>query len=201
MFDDCRLNLSKMPGGESFNQSIFYFGFDPKMSGAYLCPNAAAMIRVLALGSMDVVAFDISELLADPENLKVLGHEGKPEDVTLDDVSKFVLEMQASSYSSKGPLGYFATLQQDDAIYIPQGYFLAEKCSPVSSLVFGVRKSFLVETDAAKAAYETAVNVMKASGRDATKMQEVLALYDKAPDSERPVVAAEAAVAVKPETD
>ena len=87
------LDMDSLPDAAHFQQNIWYWGFEPKMAGGFLSPNAAAMIRAVAMGSITVVAFNLKA---------VLKHMKKPGEATLVDVQSFILNMDDSYISEHG---------------------------------------------------------------------------------------------------
>ena len=161
------LNMTSLKEASNFENNMWYWGFDSKLSGGFLAPNAAAMLRVVAMGSVTVVAFDLRRVVDCMDN----------KSPTLQEVTEFVLELQDVLKDADGNIiGHGVTLTQDDILFVPTGWIMAEQVN-VTSLTYGVRKSFLLDTPAAKASYNTAVDLMKRSGRDASRMEEIAKLF------------------------
>ena len=54
-----RLDMSGLAEAEAFKKNLWFYEFygcDSKMAGAWLSPNGAAMMRVMAMGSTSIVA-------------------------------------------------------------------------------------------------------------------------------------------------
>ena len=162
---DAVLDITQIQGGEAFMKGIFYFGYDTKLEGAWLSPNCAAMTRVLVLGEIQVVAFELQDLL------KPCG-----DSATCDSISEFALAMNEASPHWSSVKGYRTVLQAGDCLYVPQGWLLCERCVS-TALIYGVRKSFMVRTGRARANLEKAVEILKRSNRDPAKLQAVLECY------------------------
>ena len=159
------VNISSVKGGDSFMSNIWHWGMESKLAGAWLSPNCAAQIKIVAMGSVTMIAFELKQLI------DILG-----EKCTCDDLTKFVLGLSKESPHWGAVHGVRAEVKADSAVYIPQGWVVAEQaCGNV--LIHGVRKSFLVKRENAKVNYECAVGLLERSGRDPSKMKEVLACY------------------------
>ena len=165
MKNEFELDISGVQGGFDFMKSCWFFGYDAKLEGAWLAPNCAAMAKVLVLGEIHAIAFDLTDLV------KVCG-----ENCNCDDLVKFVLSLTPESPHWASVTGYRVTVQANDMLYLPQGWILCEQCAS-SMLVYGVRRSFLVNLESAKANYELAIALLQRSNRDPAKMQEVLKCY------------------------
>ena len=158
--------MSGLAEAEAFKKNLWFYGFDSKMAGAWLSPNGAAMMRVMAMGSTSIVAFDLSELM------EIMP---KPDEVTFKDVSDYVLALtDPQNHPTKGCIGHAVTVHQDDVIFVPQGWILAELGNPTASLIYGIRKSFMIKSAKSLESYKSCVKLLKQSDRDATKMEEVL---------------------------
>ena len=95
--------------------------------------------------------------------------------MSLDDVIKFVLGISDVELAKKIG-GYWVDLMAHDLMFIPQGWLCAERCYD-SQLVYGARKSYLVQSDRAAKNYEASIALLKRSGRNPAKMEDILKLY------------------------
>ena len=164
-----KLDMSSMKDGQNFDNNMWYWGFDAKMSGGFLAPNAAAMVRVGAMGSVYVVAFDLARVM---RNMCASGASNP----SLQDVTEFIMGLEDCLQEGDDILGYAVTLNQDDVAYFPQGWFLAEQVV-TTALTYGIKKSFLLDTPKAADSYNAATTLLKRSERDAGKMEEVAKLF------------------------
>ena len=124
--------MSKLPDAAAIESNMSYFGFDNRMAGAWLTPNGAGMVRVCVMGLCNIIAFPLAEILQ--EGFSQVDQSS----VTVDMVSEYVLNLMSGS-----EFGYVATVKQDDAIYVPQGWIVCERCMAVG-LMYGIRKSYLL---------------------------------------------------------
>ena len=175
LFSPNTLNISKVPRAQESLSNVWFWGYDPKLSGASLTPNGAGMMKVLVLGEVFVVAFKLQKVMEVMKSLSL--------PVTCESARNFLLAVseEASFFDKLG--GVCCTMQADDVFYLPQGWMLCERCD-ASMIVYGVRRSYLCPGDISKDAYACAIELMKSSGRDTSKMEEVLSCYD--PQSENP---------------
>ena len=164
------LDVSKVQGASSALQSIWYWGYDPKISAANLPPNAAARLQVLVMGELTVITFALTNVVEVMKETKPLT------DITLDAIMAFLLAVNESSPHWAKLKGYFAFLKADDVLFVPAGWVVAERSSS-SLLLYGVRKSFLPTSHASKENFQCAVDCLKRSQRDSSKMEAVLACF------------------------
>ena len=97
MMEDRHLvDISSVSGGDNFMGNIWQWGLDSTLAGAWLSPNCAAQIKVVAMGSITIIAFELKELLS------VIGAE-----CTCDQITNFVLSLNKGSehWSSVRGLG------------------------------------------------------------------------------------------------
>ena len=166
------LDVSKVQGASAAMQSIWFWGYDPKISGATLAPNAVARLQILLMGELTVIAFPLRNVIEVMKETQAL------EDIVLDSVMAFVLavsDSEACCYWSKLK-GSFVVLKPDDVLFMPAGWVVCERSS-ASVLVYGVRKSYLLPGEDSKNNFSEACELLKRSGRDPTKMFEVLACW------------------------
>ena len=182
IFNPKTLDLSAVPTAAESMSAIWYWGYDPKLCGAALPPNGAAMLRILVMGEVFIMAFEVAKVMT------VMKEASLP--VTTDTLRSFLLGLQPDSKHWGELGGQVGTMQQDDVLYVLQGWVLCERCS-ASLIVYGVRKSFFLPGDASKQAFKSAVDSLRASGRDPSKMEAVLKCYDPpeppAPPASEPV--------------
>ena len=82
----------------------------------------------------------------------------KPEEVTFKDVSDYVLALtDPQNHPTKGCIGHAVTVRQDDVIFVPQGWILAELGDPTASLIYGIRKSFMIKSAKSLESYTSPV--------------------------------------------
>ena len=81
------VDISSVKGGDSFMSNIWHWGMESKLAGAWLSPNCAAQIRIVAMGSVTMIAFELKQLI------DILG-----EKCTCDDLTKFVLGLSREGW-------------------------------------------------------------------------------------------------------
>ena len=177
-----KLDLSSLKDGSNFENNMWYWGFDNKLSGGFLNPNAAAMLRVVAMGIVSMVAFDINKVVA----CMIAAQGGSKDDISLSSMVEFIMDSTEVLKDESGEIiGHAVTVDQDDIVYVPQGWFVAERVG-ISLLNYGIRKSFLVDTEAASVSYKAAVSLLKNDNRDTAKMEQIAALFSNEAPGENP---------------
>ena len=163
--EDCKLDISSVPGGTDFMATVWHWGADAKLSGAYLAPNCAAMLKLVAMGEIQVVLFELKNVI------DVLGSE-----TNCDGLTEALLSLTETSPQWSSFRGVRTVLKADDVLYIPQGWVMCELFG-AGILNYGVRKSFLVKTPRAETNYKLAISLLQRSGREPSKMEAVAKCY------------------------
>ncbi|CAE7366353.1 unnamed protein product [Symbiodinium sp. KB8] len=145
---DKMLDIEAVPGGTDFMANVWHFGYAPKLAGCWLAPNAAAMCRVLVMGQVSIIAFELSNVV------DVLG------EVSCDSMSEALLSLDQSSPNWSRLKGRMIEMRAGDVLWVPQGWVICEEVAQ-SLLCYGVRKSVLINTDAAKSNYAAAAGLLK----------------------------------------
>ena len=96
------------------------------------------------------------------------------EAATVENLTDFVLSLKAGD-EVRDLGGYLHKLEPGDALWVPQGWFVAEKYAK-GVLVYGVRKSFVMKEKPDVENYGVCIKVMKNSKRSPAKMESVLGL-------------------------
>ena len=159
------VDVTQVPGGAGFMGNVFAFGYSPDMCGAWSLPNAASTLRVFLQGQVQVVAFPFKGLAA---ALKVNA---------LDELGPSLLRLTATTIEeiTKEVPGWTVTTQPEDVLYLPMGWMVCEKVVS-GTLIYGVRKSYIVNTLRNKENYAANVDLLRKEGRDVQRYQEVMAL-------------------------
>ena len=190
------VDVSSVDGATDAVKNIWYWGYDPKLCGAWLAPNACALLKVLVMGELTLLAANLADLVEALRSSKPI------EEITSDMVTSFFL-----SLTGKAPLFpkikiFQTTMQADDVVYVPTGWLIAERSSSTVK-VYGVRKSLFVQSTNARVSFAAAVDLLSRSNRDSSKMAAILKCYpedavkdeQKAPEPPKPSAAAEGVVA------
>lgn len=167
---DCKkvLDISKIPEGSSFMENSWFWGFDAKLSGAHFAPNGAALLRAVASGEMRVICFFVKDVMDRMQQQGV--------DLNLSKMTELVL-----SLSKDDPLvgkGFSVLTAQDDVIYVPPGMVLCE-ISTSAVLLYGARKSFIINNEACVDSFGHCIEILKQSNRDPSKMKAIVELYNE----------------------
>ena len=78
------------------------------------------------------------------------------------------------------------TLKTAEALFVPMGVAVAEKCPPAQNFIYGMRKSVLCVSAKSPPAYEFILNMFKAENRNIDKMEKIYhALKNKADEKSK----------------
>ena len=151
------------------------FGYDPKLAAIAATPNSMAMLKVLVHGSLRWLVFESSSLVAHLRSIT-----GK-EQISLDEVpdllgSWTVEDLQTAAHVS-GVKMYCCSQDPLDAVWIPCGYVCLEQAMK-GVLLYGMRATYLVKSEAACLNYETMIGLSAAAKKSTEKMKEALQLME-----------------------
>lgn len=167
--EKCAVDLSSLAFGASFMQIVWLFGYAHDFVGCFLTPNAASMLKVLAHGQVKLVAFAVSTLAE---------HFGSQH---IDELAKSLLKMKSEDVAEISNIsqGFTAVVTAGDVFHIPAGWLVCEQSSQ-GALIYGVRKSWIPVSHESCVQYKAVLNLLKKSGRQVDKMEQVLDLMEKA---------------------
>jgi hypothetical protein len=164
----CQVDISGMQSGSNFMQSTWMFGYSPDMCGCWPTPNSASMLKLLAHGQVQVLAFSLVGL---PEFFKL---------DSMDDICKALIKAKVDEVDGlvgSSP-GYFGVMEAGDALHVPAGWVVCERCTG-GALIYGVRKSWVPDSLEAKQLYKTIIDILRKSNRNPSKLEEVVAIMEK----------------------
>ena len=72
---------------------------------------------------------------------------------------------------------YGIAATKEKLIYIPSSWYIIEKVCDGNTLVYGIRKSFLGDTDEGVKNYSMAKKILSGSGQSTAKMDTLLARF------------------------
>lgn len=175
VFEPTPLDVTAVPGAKDVFGAVWFWGYDPKISGCWLPPNGAGMLKCMVMGEIHFVAFRLSAVLAVMKEQNI--------DATCDTMRTFLLSLTKDSGELAKLEGVAGSLCQDDLMFLPQGWIVCER-SNSTVMCYGIRKSFILPGEINQRSYEDAVTLLKNSGRDSTKMEAILKCYEsKAPEA------------------
>ncbi|CAE7796767.1 unnamed protein product [Symbiodinium necroappetens] len=187
---DAILDMSNLiENGDKFTQSTWLYAYATDMSFVGLPPNGCAQVRVQATGSVECVIVDLKSFIA-----------GTTEDNKL---ALTALHKELGKATELQPfldknIGVWKhTLTTGEALYLPTGVAVIEKCPPNQAFIYGMRKSFLCKPDASN--YEAVLNLFTEDGRNIdrmTKIHEALKSFSADKTGAEPAAAAPATAAV-----
>ena len=162
------LSSSSVAGGGSFHKSVWMYGCSNDMKTLAHLPNWACMLKVLASGEVRHVLFELDSTLKALYDMKKI--------TDLDNINAALEALKALDTDSvKDLLAKKAVVRQinllkNEVLYIPLGWLCLEVVKQ-SVHVYGIRKSFFLSFQAA--AYEQAIKMTKAQGRDVQRMEQI----------------------------
>ena len=131
-----------------------------------------AMLKVLAYGEVKWLVMECSSLLA------ALRTELQQDSISLDDLEGLVGKLSSESLENckKHGLKCYSCLQQpNDLVYVPAGWITAEQ-SVKGMLIYGLRASVLLRSEAAHISYEGLIGLYASSNKPVEKMKQALDL-------------------------
>lgn len=166
-------SLESVLGGTLFAAGFWLLGAAPGNNNLALAPNCAASIKVLAMGHISFLLFDVQIVVKFMEEQD----EEKVPQEDLRAVFKFVGNLAGEGLQAlkvfaeaNGSKVVACKLSTSEAIYIPQGWIVAESASAEAALHYGVRKSFLVASSKAVEDYTICTKLMKGAGKKVDRM-------------------------------
>ncbi len=108
--------------------------------------------------------------------LEAMGSDGKT--ATLDDMLSFTRKLTENHALFSKVKGWYMCLSPGDVAFLPQGSVLCERVSS-GALVYGVRKSFLINSPASILQYRASIELLNNSKRDTSRMQQIAGLFKK----------------------
>ena len=132
------------------------------------------LIRLLVTGEIEVHAFNASELVRCFEKI---GEPIKDFDDLKNKVAA-INEERLQKFIQEGLVLWHHKQVKEQMLYIPAGWVCCERVSSGAGVpsVYALRKSYFFNSRAATEGYKQIVQLMKASGRDVAKMEEVAQL-------------------------
>lgn len=168
------VDIQAVPGGASFQDSAWMFGYTPEMKFTGLAPNCASIQRWLVLGGVHIIAVELVSLVKHMAKLSKVG-----EDVfvpKVEEVQAFVEswdEKAVRGAMSDGVVARQATLEKKTSVFIPLGWLCVERSMPNHPLVYGARKSFMTADVGSVERYELLTKMYTSSGRAVVRMEQI----------------------------
>ena len=169
VFDPTPLDVSAVDGAKDVLSLVWFWGYDPRISGCWLPPNGCAMLKSMVMGEIYFVAFRLSIVLDFMKKQNI--------DATCDSMRTFLLSLTKDSEELAKLEGVAGSMCQDDVLFLPQGWIACER-SNSTVMCYGIRKSFMLPGETNQRSYQGAVTLLKNSGRNSTKMEALLKCYE-----------------------
>lgn len=172
--EDSVVALENMPAGFKNLLSVTWlYGYDTRMHSIGCTPNGMGMIKALCAGEVTWLMWDVAALAA---ALKEIDKATEP--ISIDTLTKRVQTFTKSDFAdirTHGCITRVAIQKMNTIMVIPAGYMVAQ-LSSAGVLLYGVRRTFLQQSDAAAARYEELIGCFEAANKDTVKMRETVEL-------------------------
>jgi len=147
--------------------SMWLYGYSPKMRTISCTPNGLPMFKMLASGEVKWLLLEVGSLLAGLRSLWSTDTIGYQQMV--DDLPALTLE-DLRALKESGVVMRSCIQKQWEAIYVPAGWLLVEEsCKGV--LLYGARCSFCARHAKLYASYESLIGAYNTSGKSTVNMQ------------------------------
>lgn len=166
---------NKVKGENDFSKitdTLWLFGYDPALTSISATPNGMAMMKVLAFGEVKWLVMEISSTVA------ALRAELGVDVIKADDLEALIGSLTYGNLENCKKHGMKAKscLQRpNEAVFVAAGWIAAEQ-SVKGMLIYGLRASLLLKSEASCHSYEAYIGLNSASGKPVDKMQQVLDL-------------------------
>ena len=141
----------------TWNHTNWHYGYSPEYaSGPMLTPNSAALLKVQAIGKLEVIAIEV-------RSLKTAMAAFGENPTKLDELTNFLDALtpeKADEAKLKGLKMFRALTEMGTLLYVPVGYLLAER-SYNSAVCVGVRKSFFITGETTAALYNEPMELLE----------------------------------------
>jgi hypothetical protein len=167
-------DISKIPALAGVTSTTWMFGAMPAVGHCSHTPFGLSMVRILAMGKLRTVAFEVASLLKAVADLNVTATK-------LDDIAKYILNLDAAglvALRDKGCSIHYVVQGSYETLYVPAGWMVADL--PEGTLVHGVRKTFALASQCQTNSFNALIRVFEASGKSIDKMKSVLGLMIEA---------------------
>lgn len=197
------LDISAIDGGASFMSGIWMFGYLPEMKFVGFTPNNCAQAKLMALGEVKTLLLETSSLLQALNDLRGVAlapaddkgeDSGKDKDKDDDtpqpppppdqfsDLGFFASSMQhwddkrLRALVSKGLVMRKHIHKKGELLYVPQGWIAVESSSPGQSLLYGIRKSWMLGGSPHVDRYNKVLGIFRQSQKPVQRMEQILEL-------------------------
>ena len=156
---------------ETWNTTSWLWGYAEKYNDCSFSPNSSGMFQVVVRGSVQVYALETSSLL---EFLKKqwCGCDN------VGQVCNFMLNLKAAEIDQvcKVVPSVHAKVTNGEALWVPTGWLLLLLADGASG-AYGVRKSIFFKSKEGAKQYKAALDLIKKSGTDISKMEEIFTKF------------------------
>jgi hypothetical protein len=152
----------------NFNGLSWLFGLAPDSTTTDSLPNAAGQLRLLVMGEMQLV-------MVSATHWRQYGGSG---DCTFTEACKSLSELSAevAGQLPKECVIYSTTLKANEMIWLPAGFLIAQRCT-LGPLIYGIRKSMFVASDASKSDLNALIGMMDKESKPVARLTSVVDLF------------------------
>ena len=155
-------------------ETPWLYGYDPALTNVSACPLGFPMFKILAQGSVKVIAMETVSLLA---ALRAVLQVDK---ISYADLPKLVGSLDGEKLKqckSAGLKAYYTVQEAHEAVWVPAGWIVAEQ-SMKGVLIYGLRVSTLTRSEESSSNYETLIGLFSEAKKNVDSMQKVLELLE-----------------------
>ena len=166
---------------ENIFGAYWCYGYDSALHRIAPTPNGAPMTKTLLAGNVRWIMLPMSKLAPFLRTLAGM------DDILLNDLTKLVANTSATDFAqlaaqhSCQPL--YVEQQPLDTVFVPAGWIVLEHVQR-GVLIYGVRKSWLLESNGGARDYEELIGAYKDSEKLVSIMQKVLEFIDPAAEED-----------------
>lgn len=151
----------------TWNNTSWLFGLSETFHSISMAPNSAALLRVLWMGEMEVVVWELNTLVT---ALKAIEKKCG----SIDELKETLASLRDSDVQQMSDCpGYYTTMVPEMVYYIPCGWVVCERVK-AGPLIYGCRKSIFFKTGSSVKNYAMAKELMSAANLDVTKMDSIM---------------------------
>ena len=136
-------------------------------------PNGAAYIKVISLGEVETWTVDATDLVEKLAATQVQHEQG------IDGLTKALENLtgsQLQAMTASGLVFHYRKVRAEEVLFIPIGVIIIEKAED-GSLIYGVRKSFMLDGDKNRKRFDLIRDNLGKSGKTIKKYDQVLDLF------------------------
>ena len=173
-----RIDMAGLVGSLSaVCKNTWLYGYDSALQNTQVVPNGLAMLKLLSEGQVRWFFINTSTLIAAMR--KIMSKEEVTPELCINFIESIGDEGMVQQLSDAGCSLFTALQHKDEVLFVPAGWHVCERVIEVesASLVYGVRKTFLVKGDCT--AYEELIGSRIAAKLPVDKWEQALAVLQQ----------------------